>query len=597
MSLSNTEEGNTTRSLVLHVLCPSLPSPNRFTFRDLPLSTTIADLRVRLSESVPSRPPSNCQKLFYLGKLLSDDNVTLQSLFEPLDSSEFSIHLVLPPSPSHPSASSTKPDAPARSNLDNTLGNNPTVNNVESRIHTNHVARLRAAEFERQLQEAAGGVPGEPNLRSRTTPLSPNQYATNRINLPSWSSSLELPRPPSVNPWPSSAGIRTIAPFLPPPNSPIMDSGDGLQLPEAVRPRLRLLKQYITLAEEQLNCGITPSLDHIIQLRTHLFRLLDDQLRQPLSERGEYIEPLVTRVFDISSRADLLRQHSLLAVNTGSSGALSPSYLLSSPSGYQAVLASGVHALGSPRPPTTRTQAPHPQPDANAAIMENVVRQAVLNHRPAGEGQWGLGRNVRRLWLFARLYFFCHMFSLPGSPTRIIYVVLAIIAAILSETTVPRRMYEMVLAPVQRHLEGLVHFTPEEHPPQGAEATGDQAAMNQRVGLRNGRDVNWARLHQNLRRVERSAALFLASLVPGVGERHIEVRNAAEAARNAELARQEEERRRQEEAAAVAQERSPQAGEADAGEADAAEELPSLRTATTGDSGWSTQVNVAAQDS
>jgi hypothetical protein len=113
----------------------------------------------------------------------------------------------------------------------------------------------------------------------------------------------------------------------------------------------------------------------------------------------------------------------------------------------------------------------------------------------------------------------------------------------------------MILVPVQRHLEGLVHFTPEDQippRPQGAEAAAANEAAANQVGTQTGGRAGWAAgLHNNLRRVERSAALFIASLVPGVGERHIEVRNAAEAARNALLARQEEEQHQQEEAAAA----------------------------------------------
>ncbi|KAL2822325.1 hypothetical protein BDW59DRAFT_102756 [Aspergillus cavernicola] len=566
MSLSGTEDGSSPGSLVLHVLCPSLPSPNRFTFNDLPLSATIADLKIHLSTSIPSRPSSGSQRLFYLGKLLSDDNVTLQSLFEPLDGSEFSIHLVLPPSPP-PSVSSSK----STPHHDNTLRDNPTVNTrlQAPRLRSRVPNPLNTGEMAQALQENARRRLVELQQRNGVLYQPRDQEATSTSI---WSSPQQLPRPPSFRQWPSGTGTPITPSSATPPNMSILDSGDGFSLPEEIRPRLRLLKQYISLAEEQLNCGIAPTMDHIIQLRTHLFKLLDDQLRQPVSERSEYIEPLITRVFDISTRADLLRQPRLLTMHTTSSGTLAPLYLLSSPSGCQSVLASSatadaIRALNTAQisqSPTVGAQA-NAQLNANAAVMENVVRQAVLNQRPVAEGHLGLGRNLRRLWLFARLYFFCHMFSAPGSQTRIVYIVLAVIAAILSETSVPRRMYEMVLAPVQRHLEGLVHFAPEEHAPphpQGAGATRNEAVVNQQTGMQNGREANWAaRLHQNLRRVERSAALFIASLVPGVGERHIEVRNAAEAARNTELARQEEERRRQEEAAA-AQENPTQADDA-----------------------------------
>lgn len=81
----DTGAGAGVKGFTLHVLCPSLPSPNRFTFRGLPLSITVADLKVRISESIPSQPAPKSQKLLYLGKILADDNVTLQSLFGSLD--------------------------------------------------------------------------------------------------------------------------------------------------------------------------------------------------------------------------------------------------------------------------------------------------------------------------------------------------------------------------------------------------------------------------------------------------------------------------------------------------------------------------------
>ncbi|KAL3447006.1 hypothetical protein BJX65DRAFT_101271 [Aspergillus insuetus] len=585
--MSQSEEPSSPRSLIVHVLCPSVPAPNRFTFDTLSLNTTVADLKTRLSRSIPSLPAVDSQRLFYLGKPLLDDGATLQSLFGPLNGSEFSIHLVLPPSQPQTlgSASSTsnyESLSPYQASTSIPRDNPPqySTEQMNSRARHRPSGQLSQTDMARALQESArrrlielnqrnGGFSHHRSWDSATSAL--------------WASSRQLHRSPLHIPEPSAPGTHTTAPFVATPTSPHSASGHELPLAGEAQPRLRLLKQYISLAEEQLNCGIAPSLDHVIQLRTQLFKLLDDQLQRPFSERGEHLEPLVSRVFEISSRADILRQRHLLTVHHGSSRAAAPMYLLSSPDGYQAVVASPTAAdtsrqISWPRGTTpSANNAPVPdaqQPLAEAAVMENVVRQAVLNHRPAvADGQLGLGRNLRRLWLFVRLYFFCFMFSPAGTWTRIIYVALAVVASILSETSVPRRMYELILAPVQRHLEGLVHFAPEEPVPprtQGTEGAGNEATTNQ-VGIRGGREVNWtAGLHHSLRRVERSAALFIASLVPGVGERHIEVRNAAEAARNAELARQEEEQRRQEEEATAAAtgeqdiEDQPQEGDAPA---------------------------------
>ncbi|KAL5338499.1 hypothetical protein BJX70DRAFT_366647 [Aspergillus crustosus] len=564
--MASLDEQNGDGSLILHVLCPSLPPPNRFTLKDLSLSITVGGLKARLSQTLPSHPSPNNQRLLYLGKLLTNDNMTLQSLFEHSNGIEFSMHLVLPPSPSSQTTNATRlaPDfSDSRADSPRAPERQPNFAGLDGQRQAYRAPNpLSPSEIAQSLQENARRRLAEIYELQQRGALPPRNTEWPRPSL--WTP------PPQFPPLgPSGPGTPTTTPFGVSSSLSFMDSEDSLQLPEEIRPRIRLLRQYISLAEEQLNCGIVPTIEHVIQLRTHLFKLLDDQLRRPMSERGEYIEPLVSRVFTISSRADQLRQPRLMPMQASSPhGPMAPVYLLSSPSGYQAVCSSSnaanaVRALGPTHsqgaPPSVGGQQENVQPNADAVVMENVVRRAVLNQRPVADGQFGLGRNLRRLWLFIRLYFFCHIFSQPGTQTRIVYVVLAVLTAILSETSIPRRIYEMVLVPVQRHLEGLVHFTPEEHippRPQGTEAVTGEAVPNQGARAQTSGEAGRAPgLRNNLRRVERSAALFIASLVPGVGERHIEVRNAAEAARNAILARQEEERRQREEEAAATEDR------------------------------------------
>lgn len=81
----STNPENDSRKIVLHVLCPSLPAPNRFTFHDLTLSTTVATLKSRISESVPSRPDATRQRLIYCGKPIANDDLTLQTVLEPVE--------------------------------------------------------------------------------------------------------------------------------------------------------------------------------------------------------------------------------------------------------------------------------------------------------------------------------------------------------------------------------------------------------------------------------------------------------------------------------------------------------------------------------
>jgi hypothetical protein len=293
--------------------------------------------------------------------------------------------------------------------------------------------------------------------------------------------------------------------------------------------------------------------------------MLDDLYSDPRAERNGNIEALLSRIFNVYTRADQLRitqsrlQASHLATSTPANAeqARAPLYLLSSPGGYQALIASpgasnsiqaslaSLHASQTPEFTPMHVPARTAGFHANqeAVVMENVVRQAVLNQRAVNNGQVGLSRYIRRIWLFVRLYFFCYMFSQPGTWLRVLYVTLAVVASLLSETTIPRQLFNMTIAPLQRHLEGLLHVAPD------AADNGTQAAVNGTGMVNDDRASLPGQLRQGVRRLERSVALFIASLVPGVGERQIEVRNAAEAARNARLAREEEERRRQQETA------------------------------------------------
>lgn len=70
-------------SFTLHVLCPSLPPPNRYTIQDVSPSTTVADLKARLAGAIPSRPSPDSQRLIYRGKPLLNDAAALRDVLEP----------------------------------------------------------------------------------------------------------------------------------------------------------------------------------------------------------------------------------------------------------------------------------------------------------------------------------------------------------------------------------------------------------------------------------------------------------------------------------------------------------------------------------
>lgn len=123
-------------------------------------------------------------------------------------------------------------------------------------------------------------------------------------------------------------------------------------------------------------------------------------------------------------------------------------------------------------------------------------------------------------------------------------------------------------APIRRHLENLIPLGPL---PGGDAAAGGQAAEGAAPGQgvaraqeptpeqvaqrlmqqRRQEDTSW--LMTQVRRAEHASLLFLASLVPGVGERHIAAREAEDAALRRREEAIEEEARTAREAAAEAE--------------------------------------------
>ena len=149
-------------------------------------------------------------------------------------------------------------------------------------------------------------------------------------------------------------------------------------------------------------------------------------------------------------------------------------------------------------------------------------------------------------------------------------ILLGLIAGLvfIAQTGIFRPVIQGIWDPIRRHAEGLVPLAANERPLAGADGIRDNAdrrgtqpanreptpqeAAERLLQERDGQDVSYVR--QSFRRIERAVALFVASLVPGVGERHIAAREAAEAARQVEV-REREERARKEEDEREQQER------------------------------------------
>jgi hypothetical protein len=321
---------------------------------------------------------------------------------------------------------------------------------------------------------------------------------------------------------------------------------------------------------------------HIVNVRTELLGIQDAQFnrRRPLPEVGA----LIARIMDAYTRVCQLENMQLrertstgshshasanIATNAQGCCILNSSvsenhsiFIVTGPGGTpQVILAPGaqldgtIHLPGAQldgtiySPPAAASDAPvPPQPAQNAAIVENVFRQAMPNQQRRGNNieQAGLARHMSRIWLFVRLWFVCYLTSEPGTWRRYIMVAVSMLVTLLSETDIPQQILRAVITPAQRHLEALARVGGPADPAATANDPRFQAFS----------------MREQVRRIERSILLLLASVVPGLGEREVEAHLAAE--RGAELRRQEQEQEQaQAQAQAQAQEQQAQATEAE----------------------------------
>lgn len=82
--MESTEEP-TTVALKLKILSPSAELADLrnsgLQFEDLPISTTIGQLKERIRDAVPTRPSNERQRLIYLGRVLARETDTLRDVF------------------------------------------------------------------------------------------------------------------------------------------------------------------------------------------------------------------------------------------------------------------------------------------------------------------------------------------------------------------------------------------------------------------------------------------------------------------------------------------------------------------------------------
>jgi len=305
-------------------------------------------------------------------------------------------------------------------------------------------------------------------------------------------------------------------------------------------------------------------------------------------------------------------------------------YLLSSPQGPRALLINNSDTFYTPRGPSRRRRHDSPAPvqgaQADARLPprfqglpefrnRNVGRRFRLGRQAQAQGQNplqpvdaqahanpGAGALFAQigpiLWLIVRLAGFIWFFTAGNNSWARFFTVTALaIGVFLINTGIFNGIAEQLWGPIRRHIETLIPLAgpeaarvpainaaiPQQQQPEAPAPRGNEQGPRRRRGeldpaevaarlIEQHRQANGGWLMAQIRRAEHAALLFLASLVPGVGERHI-------AAREAEAAAAEAERQRRIEEAAAAE------------AAVAAEnpEIASNEQATDGSSGQDTQ--------
>ena len=259
-------------------------------------------------------------------------------------------------------------------------------------------------------------------------------------------------------------------------------------------------------------------------------------------------------------------------------------YLLSSPSGPEAILLSPSGTYASPGHPSADPAASNVQANvrthpnthvagsatAPAAEANNAnppgppalqpvgpaPRPGAPPHPAPGPGQVGAEEDAMgdlfrillglggHLWLLVRLCGFFYLFASGAPWSRTILLGLGTALVFLAQNRAFRPILDGLWTSVRQHFEELVQFDAPRARENGAPApvAGGAAPHNTRP---NRHDSAGSMM---LRRAERAVALFVASLFPGVGERHVAAQE--EAARRAR--QQAEEARRQAEEASSA---------------------------------------------
>lgn len=323
-----------------------------------------------------------------------------------------------------------------------------------------------------------------------------------------------------------------------------------------------------------------------------------DQLSMQADQLRANLNNMLMRVASEQPVPASLPQHQNANPVSSQSNGESSVYLLSSPSGPQALLVSPWGAYSAPwhvpaLPLTSlpinihqNTHQPIPS-NPNASTSEAAPQNPPgipghdLQTQPRQQQQQqqqnqqaNEARDLLRLliplgghiWLLVRLFGFVYFFTAGGGSRRTILLGAFAFLVFIAQTGVFRPFIQAVWNPLRQHIEGLLPMPGNDPARAPAPAAGAQnppaPAANTGAGRRDQRNTpqeaaarllqeqgrgDVGVLREQFRRAERAVALFVGSLVPGFGERHIAARDAAEVARLAENRRREEAERREEE--------------------------------------------------
>ena len=366
----------------------------------------------------------------------------------------------------------------------------------------------------------------------------------------------------------------------------------------------RMLENEMSSIQSALSRGTAPAPSVFENARTILRNLEAsegdlrirprlDQLSMQAEQLRANLNNMLMRVASEQPVPASLPQHQNANPVSSQSNGDSSIYLLSSPSGPQALLVSPWGTYSAPwhvpaLPPTSLPininqnthQSVPSNPNANTSEAPPQSPPGIPGHdlqaQPRQQQQQqnqqaNEARDLLRLliplgghiWLLVRLFGFVYFFTAGGGSRRTILLGAFAFLVFIAQTGVFRPFIQAVWNPLRQHIEGLLPMPGNDparapvpapgaqNPSAPAANTGagrrDQQNTSQEATARllqeqGRRDIG--ALREQFRRAERALALFVGSLVPGFGERHIAARDAAEVARLAEDRRREEEEER-----------------------------------------------------